>query len=194
MTPCPVCETPNPPNASECATCGKVFFKAAVPDAPASTLAELELGRIDAKAIPVPLDVTPDLDLGRTDAKAIAVPLDITPDLDLGRSAAVQNVVNDPTPEMEQTAIAEKEWTPMSEGPVVCRACGTPQTDLTSILCGNCGRKLPVLPALQGVVLDAVPVKQGEQEKVKCFSCGARVYPAELCSDCGMPMKPVEAI
>lgn len=192
MSNCPVCETPNPPNAAECGTCGKVFFKAAVPDAPAAALLELDTGRVDARALAVPLDVTPDLDLGRS--APVSVPVDVTPDIDLGRSAPVANVVADVTPDMEQTAVAQKEWTPLSDGPVLCRACGTPQTDLTSILCGNCGRRLPVVAAMTGVIIDATPVGGGAApEKVKCFACGARVYPAELCSDCGMPMRPAEA-
>jgi len=186
MTPCPVCETPNPPNAAECANCGKVFFTTAIADQPAGTLAELDVARVDSARIAVVPDVTPDLELAR--AAPVQVANDVTPDIELGRSAPVTNVVQDTTPDMERTAIADKEWTPETEGPIACRACGTPQSDPTSIFCLNCGRHLPIRPAMQGVIIDALPVTNPE-EKVKCFACGARVYPADLCSDCGMPMK-----
>ena len=73
-------------------------------------------------------------------------------------------------------------------GPPVCRACGTPHTDPNSVFCANCGRRVPVRAALTGIILDAVPVGDAD-EKVKCHACGARVQLAEMCSDCGMPMR-----
>jgi len=187
MTPCPVCETPNPPNLAECATCGKVLVKVAVPDAPSAALADLETGRLDSSAIAAPVAPMPELDLAR--AAPVNVLDERTPDLDLGRNAPVGNVLADATPDMERTAVAEKEWTPEASGPVQCRACGTPQADPTSIFCGHCGRRLPVRQVLAGeLILDATPA--GEETRVRCFSCGAKVEPADLCSDCGMPLRP----
>jgi hypothetical protein len=185
MIPCPVCETPNPPGAPECATCGRTFVVQAVGDAPAGTLADLDLGRIDSSGIAVNEPAIADLDLAR--AAPVNVVADVTPDLELGRSAPV-NVVADATPDVEQTAVATKEWTPEAEGPPVCRACGTPHTDPNSVFCANCGRRVPVRAALTGIILDAVPVGDPD-EKVKCHACGARVQLAEMCSDCGMPMR-----
>ena len=186
MTPCPVCETPNVPNATECATCGKVLLAVAAPNVPAAAMAELDTGRLDSSAIPAQVAAMPELDAGR--AAPVNVVEDRTPDLDLGRSAPVANVAADATPDLERTAVADKEWTPEAAGPVQCRACGTPQSDPTSIFCGNCGRRLPVRQALAGEIILAAPV--AEEDRVRCFSCGAKVEPADLCSDCGMPMRP----
>lgn len=185
MTPCPVCETPNPPGARECGTCGRALLAAARIEVAAGGLAELDRGRLDPATIQAPAEAMPELDLGRS--AAVNVARDVTPDLDLGRAPAV-NVAVEAAPDMERTAVSEKEWTPLAEGPVTCRACGTPQADLSTIFCGNCGRRLPVVAAVQGVIVGEPEVPQ-KQERVRCFSCGAKVYPSELCSDCGMQLR-----
>jgi hypothetical protein len=185
MTPCPVCETPNAVGARECATCGRALVVAAPIEVAAGGFPEIERGRIDGSAIPTVAEVMPELDLGRS--AAVNVAADVTPDLDLGRAPAV-NAAVEVTPDMERTAVSVKEWTPLTSGPVACRACGAPQTDLSSIFCANCGRRLPVIAAVEGVVLtetDAAPAV----DRVRCFSCGGKVRPAELCSDCGMPLR-----
>ena len=146
---------------------------------------EIERGRIEASTVPTVAEVMPELDRGRS--AAVTVAADVTPDLDLGRAPAV-NAAVEVTPDMERTAVSEKEWTPLASGPVSCRACGVAQTDLSSIFCANCGRRLPVVAAIEGVVLvegDVLPAA----DRVRCFSCGGKVRPAELCSDCGLPLR-----
>ncbi len=191
MRACPVCETPCDDRAVECATCGKEFVRAAIPDAPVGVLADLDLGRVDARSLQIVADATPDVE-HLSIVKVGAVAPDQTPDMELTARAPVGDVPLDATPDVELTQIAAKEWTPDEEGPVLCRACRTPQTDTSTIFCQACGYRLPVRKESVAVlVLDEAPASNAaEQELIKCPQCGCKTLPGGLCSACGVLLRP----
>jgi hypothetical protein len=197
MRACPVCETPSDERSAECPTCGKVFATVAVPDAPAATLADLDLGRNDARTLQVANDGTPDVEYLSL-RKVGEVATEVTPDMEQTARAPVGEVATEVTPDMEQTRVAEKEWTPESDGPVICRACQTPQGDPDSIFCQACGYRLPVRKLLEAVLLlpddVAIPASApAEPDPIKCPMCGCMTPPGGLCRACGVALRPLSA-
>ncbi len=164
-----------------------------VPDAPNGILPDLDLGRTDALALQVLRDPTPDLE--QTAALKVGdVPTETTPDMELTARPPVGEIAPDATPDVERTQIADKEWTPDEEGPVLCRACRTPQTDTSSIFCQACGYRLPVRKMMEALlVFDDGSSSSGggaNGETIKCPQCGCKTLPGGLCSACGVLLRP----
>jgi hypothetical protein len=193
MRACPVCETPCDDRAVECPNCGKEFIKVAIPDAPAAALPDLDLGRIDGRALQIVADATPDVE-HVSEVQVGEVSVEVAPDLERTAGAPVGDVGNDATPDVERTELAAKEWTPDEEGPVLCRACRSPQADPNSIFCQSCGYRLPVRKLQEAVlVLSSEPGGAAEPEvsEIKCPQCGCMTPPGGLCRACGVTLRAV---
>lgn len=185
MTVCPVCETPAAPGTPECGVCGKQLTPtvAAAPPPPLAML-ELDSGRAESVALPA-MAVMAELDTGRSEqvgdvAMDLSAPIERAPD-PVGE-VAVQAVAD-----VEQTRVADREWTPMQVGPRICRACRTPEPDDSVAFCSACAYKLPVVAVMSAeLIFDGAPAKRAaDVERVPCPACGTRSIPGELCSGCG---------
>ena len=175
MTACPVCETPIPPAALECATCGHIFHHAAV-DASIAPLAELE--PTSAKDLDVPVEATPGLEA--TAFEGVPNPAaEVIADLETTATGAVQ-VGFDATPDLEPTRISEDDLPTAVPTVIRCRYCGT-EGQAQGLFCDRCGMRLPRLG-------DAVAEEEGDApvpEGTKCRVCSGRMFAAGRCTECG---------
>jgi hypothetical protein len=159
-------------------------------------MADIELGRM-APVDAVPTEVVPELEHVSLQ-KVGEVRAEVTPDMEQTTRAPVGEVPVDAVADLEQTKLAEREWTPDETGPVLCRACRTPQGDPNSIFCQNCGYRLPIRPVREAVFVipegASVPTtKAGEPEPVRCLACGSKTPPGDLCRQCGVPLRSLSA-
>ena len=184
MEPCPVCETPHPPGALECAICGRVFA-AGEAAAAAGTLEGLEPthnGPLPA----VPTEILPGLEVTSLATPALAaVPATLLPDLETTQLPVPAGAIAvDVPPDLERT-LHDPVGGPSATGPVICRGCGAVGQE-TGYFCDRCGRRLPrVRIAEAELVDDGLP-----GEVAPCRACGARRIVAGVCTDCGIPQGP----
>jgi len=195
MRACPVCETPSDDAVRECPTCGYAYVRAVVPDVAAGGMAELDLGRVDARSLVVVTELVPDVE-HISIVKVGAVTVEVTPDVERTARAPVGEVADDAIPDMELTKLADKEWTPDAEGPVVCPSCQTPQAEGGSIFCRACGYRLPVRKVNEAVLIFAgegeLPSAGAKVDEIKCPMCGCKTPPGGLCRACGVTLRPLE--
>ena len=185
---CPLCEAPTGPHDVECANCGKVLVVTLEIEADSAPLAELELTRVEP-AFEVATQAMAELDTGRADAVGEVARV-LEPDFEVTGIRVPGEVQVEATPDVEATRIAEREWTPFDEGPILCRACRTPQTDASSIFCATCGFRLPLVQIATGEVILESSSRGFEEDQIKCPGCGARTAPHGLCRACGVDIRP----
>ena len=176
MAACPVCETPIPPGALECATCGHIFQVAAV-NASIVALPELEPTR--ARDLDVPIEATPGLEPTNFEA-APAPPAAAMPDLETTATGPVQVAV-EATPDLQPTRMAEDELPSALPTAIRCRYCGN-EGQVEGLFCDRCGMRLPRMGETE------VEPEAGEAplpEGAKCRNCGWRGFANGRCTECG---------
>lgn len=178
---CEVCETAQAP-ATLCANC----------DMP------LKLPKGVRPVADPPIERVPGLEPNAfDDVQVYAAPI---PDLELTHHDAAPEGVRTFVPGFEPTADllldlpgedpvlaglerTVEEFVPETSGaayaPDACPYCGHVQPGAR--ICDNCGRQ-------RSRVLGRAARRDVAGEPVRCHACGARVEPAELCSDCGQPL------
>lgn len=185
MEKCPVCETPQPRGALECATCGRVFFAAADAAVAAASLPELEPTMLAEPQLAVAADVVPGLEVtsfAEQSARA-APPGEAVVGLETtGLPTPVGAVAVEVPPDLERTVQAPVGGPP-SGYEVICQNCGaTGQAE--GLYCDRCGTRLSRpppeddLPMIDGIALD-------DETSTMCKACGARRVSNGRCLDCG---------
>ena len=192
---CEVCGTPQPP-ASECVECGMRLNLPAgvepVGDPPIELLADLEPTILGAVA-EIPLETVADFDptqLPATGAAREEFMADLEPtststfELDTGEEAP-------PVPDLERTFEPfEKSGAEVDPRGERCIYCGFEQ--VSGRICNNCGMaRSKVLPPL--VVAAAPVLRDDELPVVRCRGCAATVPHRLICSECGLPLVPLES-
>ena len=194
MTQCPLCEQPVAPGASECGFCGRNLRGRPHPGCPGWPAARLRWRPHGLRSIAVTEELTPGLEYS-SQAAAGEVALELVPGVERSTIDSVGEVAVDETPDVERTPLAVKEWTPESEGPLVCLVCGTPAPP-EGVICDGCGYRLPVRTIQEGTLLllelsdIAAP---SDDDVVKCPDCGCKTPPGRLCQACGVLMRPTSA-
>ena len=179
MPACPVCETENPANAVECASCGRVLRSAAevpgfAPPVEGFESTMQEPVRVDVEPVPglegtqvasPGLRVTAErLAVERTPHESNGAPVQWVPgQLEIERGREAQSGERTPAP-------AESDR---------CPWCGATSP---SAVCDTCGRARARY--LAASVRDAA--RAGDF--VLCPACLARVFPGVRCVECGVPL------
>ena len=184
---CPLCETENPDDAPECASCGKAFATVAQADLPVVAVPGLEQTLFDAPlGADAPVELVPGLErtqVARRDLRiaeervegveSTQIKADPTAaqfwsggvtEVDLGREA--DDGVRTPAPQDDGT----------------CPWCHAPATGL---VCDSCGRRRSrylVVPARA-----VGPAGSGSSDETQlCPACFARVPAGPRCVECGV--------
>lgn len=186
---CPICETSNADDASECAKCGKALavyldlIDEVVPidgleqtihdplesaTGPVPILAELEQTQIARKDLKVSPEVVPGVE--RT-------PIEADPSLPSFWSAGGVDLDLGREPD-------DGQRTPAPEDTGICPWCNAPAT---GAVCDACGRRRS-----RYLTPVAAPAQASLSEDVLCPSCFARVSPGVRCNECGVPFPVVE--
>ena len=200
MFPCPVCETANADDASECATCGKALLLEGEIEVDPTPMADLEATILD------PLDsVTgPVVRLAEVEDTLLADPkmvVAIEP-LEVDRTKqeevpSAQQFWFGGLPEMEtgreQDGIAP---TPAPVDAGVCAWCAAPGT---GVICDACGRRrlrgrvsAPRAAALPGGPLTARQQTEADEDTMLCPGCLTRVPRQDRCPECRTPLPRAE--
>jgi hypothetical protein len=198
MSACPVCETPHPEDAAECAVCGKVLLLEGDLEVDAAPMAELEQTLLD------PLDSV-------TGPVAKMAEVEDTQLADRKLEVSVEAVEVERSQQEEGPAsglwfggLPELETGRESDGiaptaapvdPGKCVWCGTPGT---GVLCDGCGRRRlrgqqpRPAPAAGAPRLTAQQRTEAEEDTVLCPGCLTRVARLEKCPECMTPLPRAE--
>jgi ribosomal protein L32 len=195
MVTCPVCETQQPP-AEECVNCGVRLSRAAVAEV------AVEVSRVDgleATALDegTPVAAAPSVDgLETTRIDDPLAAMIATERIAEVESTAIDDplaamVTAERIPDMEAT---REDFQRDTGGEVAANApcvyCGHVQE--SGRTCDNCGRmrtRVIVNAPAAAEVVEEVEIVDGLE---RCRSCGGRVRPAPLCSECGRPLPVAE--
>ncbi|MHB8418645.1 MAG: hypothetical protein ACYDCL_11245 [Myxococcales bacterium] len=185
MEPCPVCETPHPPGALECVTCGRVFAAAAAAIA-AARLPELEPTALVTAAVAVPPELVPGLEVTSLgDAAAVPLAPQVVPGLETTMLPAPASAVAvESLPDLERT-VQDPVGGP-SPRVVICRGCGA-TGQAQGLYCDRCGMRLSRPPPEDLLTpVEGEPLEEGAA--TQCRACGARRIVNGICADCGVPV------
>ncbi len=194
MSACPVCETSNPEDAAECATCGKVLMLEGdleVEDEPMQDMEQTLLDPLDSVTGPVArLSEVEDTRLAdrHLEVQVEAVEVERTKQEEGPASALWFGGL----PELE-TGRQSDGMAPTAApvDPGKCAWCGAPGT---GVLCEGCGRRRlrgqPVRPpaAKAGAPMTAQQRSDAAEETVLCPGCLTRVQRLEKCPECMTPL------
>lgn len=194
MSACPVCETPNPEDAAECGTCGKVLMlegELEVDDEPMQDIEQTLLDPLDSVTGPVVrLAEVEDTQLAdkRLEVQVEAVEVERT------------RQEEGPASTLWFGGLAELETGRQSDGmaptaapvdPGKCVWCGAPGT---GVLCDGCGRRrLRGQPTRQAAAKGLAPMtarqrSDAAEDTVLCPGCLTRVQRSEKCPECMTPL------
>jgi DNA-directed RNA polymerase subunit RPC12/RpoP len=179
---CPVCESDNPRDATECIGCGKKL--SGRPDAigEGPRLEDLEQ-TLYTQGADAPAQFLPEMEQTRLVSKAIAVDAELIPGVERTQIEVDPGVASLWTSGIEvesgrETDDGVRTLAPQDEA---CPFCGAVAAGL---LCDNCGRRK---------TLYLEPVEEGPSEDtVRCPACLSRVLAGPRCSDCGLPFPVTE--
>ena len=177
MESCPVCETPHPPAALECAVCGRIFAAAEVAIA-AAALPELEPTLLASSAVG-PIESLAELEATSFEGAPPPSPADRLMELEPTQLASGPDLPSEPPVDLEPTAQVPLD-APTAQGELRCRACGA-VGQAKGLFCDACGMRLPRLRDEPS----AAPA--GASAGAACRACGARRFLVGLCADCGTP-------
>lgn len=189
---CPVCETDNPEDAGECATCGKQLMREADLDGadvapiegleetihdplesvgpPAALLPELEQTQVARRDLQIHEERVPGVEFTALESDPDAPVLwQGGVDLDLGRAE------DDGVRTLPPGDTATCPWCGVTGDGVVCDACGRRKTRYT--------QAATRAPAAAG---------RRDEDTVLCPACFARVAPGPRCVECGVPFAVIE--
>ena len=179
MDACPVCETPRPPGALECPTCGRIFEKAAEAALAELRLPDLEPTMVADPGLLAPQETVPGLETTALELGAAVAAVEPVPDLEATAAAPVAVGVVERPADLEPTAQAPAE--PKSQlGESRCRYCGN-SGQPAGLFCDRCGMRLPRLRE-EPTAAAGAPVPEG----VACRACGCRRFVEGRRADCGL--------
>ncbi len=183
---CPVCETPNPEDAAECAQCGKVLAVDAdlLEDvAPLPGLEQTLQDRVDADGEAIPgLEPTLVAD-PHLEAPDQPIPGVERTQLEEDPEAPVNWMGGAPIDLGRELDSGERTPAPQDTG--TCPWCGSPAT---GAVCDNCGRRRSRYSAPPA----AAQAQAVAGDDVMCPACFARVAPGPRCVECGVPFPVAE--
>jgi hypothetical protein len=183
---CPMCETENGDQASECSSCGKVLAVEAdlvedvepVPgleqtlqdpvEVEVAVIAELEQTQLAPPGLAVALEVVPGVEHTQIEADPAAPVNWVAGEVALDRG---RDEDHDPR-------------TPAPQDTGICPWCNAPST---GAVCDNCGRRRSRYSAPP-----AVAQRAANDDTVLCPACFARVATGPRCVECGVPFAVVE--
>ena len=181
MPACPVCDTDNPQNAVECASCGRVLRRPTDVPGFAAPIEGLE-GTLHAP-VDAAVEAFPELEQTALSAGSLRVPEE---------RLAVDRTAHEPdgaapnwTPgPLELDRGRDEDADPRTSPPAAgaCPWCGAAST---SAVCDSCGRHrgrnlVAPLPPPEGIA--------PEEATVLCPACFARVASGPRCPECGVPL------
>jgi hypothetical protein len=194
MSACPICETPNPEDAAECETCGKVLLLEGdleVEEEPMADLEQTLLDPLDSVTGPVVrLAEVEDTQLAdrRMEVQVEAVEVERTKQEEGPASTLWFGGLADMESGRESDGMA-KTAAPVDPGK--CVWCGVPGT---GVLCDGCGRRRlrgqPARPAAAraGAPMTAQQHNDAAEDTVLCPGCLTRVQRVEKCPECMTPL------
>jgi hypothetical protein len=182
MPACPVCDTDNPQNAVECASCGRVLRKPTdVPGfaPPIEGLEETLHAPVDAAALALP-----ELEQTALSPRSLRVPEER---LAVERTAheaedAATNWMPGP---LDLESGREEDSEARTAAPIDSGACPWCGAASSSAVCDSCGRhraRFFVSP------LPPPGAEAPQPEVVLCPACFARVASGARCAECGVPL------
>lgn len=178
MELCPICETPRPPGALECPTCGREWPPPPGVDA-FPTLPELEPTLLDPK-IAVPVETVEGLE---PSAVALGdVPVETFPELEQHMAGPVPDATLETLSDLEPTLAEDVPVETGSPKPPTCRYCGT-VGQARGLFCDRCGMRLSRPDGAPGETF-----QEADTSGRSCPACGARRFARGLCVDCGTPL------
>jgi hypothetical protein len=187
---CPICETVNAEDASECATCGRRLFSDADLLEDVAAIDGLEQTIHDpSESATGPIPVIAELEQTQIARRDLAVVEEMVPGVERTPIEADPNVASFwSTGNLEldvDRAPDDGQRTPAPQDTGICPWCSAPAQDA---VCDNCGRRRSRFTAPAPV--RATPGVQGDD--VMCPACFARVPPGARCIECGVPFPVVE--
>ncbi len=181
---CPLCETENPDDAAECASCGKAFAAAVQVDLPVVVVPGLEQTLFDAADgdDAGPVEAVPGLEQTMVARRDLRIPEERVEGIE-----PTQIELDPEAPQFWSGAVTELELgrevddgarTPAPKDDGTCPWCHVPATGL---VCDSCGRRRSRY--------SAAPVQAAataSDETQLCPACFARVPVGPRCVECGV--------
>jgi hypothetical protein len=186
---CPLCETENPDDVAECASCGKQLHDDAMlldEVEPIEGLEETLRDPLESAAGPI--EMLPELERTQLARGDLRIQVELVPGVERTQLEVDESVPSSWTVgQVELDRGREQDLEPRTEKPQdsgTCPWCGAAGT---GAVCDSCGRRRSRYTEAKS---EAASVRGGDT--VLCPGCFARVAAGPRCEECGVPFAPRE--